>query len=528
MLLRIQVLLCDHNKVVPSWSLESRRTVSWEEKVDGFLKISGILSGFLCLDRLSPLASLLPLSLVSRRSYRRMLHHCGPLLYNHCEPVGVLHIMSRENASSSNNNAAAVIFSAELARSLSTCQVRLPPTAVGVRRIRPSSLTVQSVWRGTSIVAAAAAANNKIDTNVNRKQDDKIVYKIIDPETGVERRMTNQEKKEHRFKHREALRLAIKQDKEKKRLLREEEEKRKAAEDTDSGTSKDNQNKNLKRKSSSASADVASWLQQNSESGDHYLPFKINPSALEQELADLNGERDGVPPVVLAPCMARILIADFFQDTANVTALPPCVVNDELSTEWACQLKQAMVPAEQVRAQEDMRPMVYDLVPEAWRRRRPKSLGVIAYTTSEHSRIASKQGPHAWSLCTIRPPSAWDSDLAAVAQVLHRGTDLHIACGSKFGCDLLLYDSPRTECHAFAGLRVLSATRDSKGDFHLPLPITYDMTGYVRCLNTAGKLALLATVRKQKRPGGSELWEVAFVDLSLVKIGQTTGRKSTK
>jgi hypothetical protein len=126
-----------------------------------------------------------------------------------------------------------------------------------------------------------------------------------------------------------------------------------------------------------------------------------------------------------------------------------------------------------------------------------------------------------WSFCQIRPARPLDADVAAVVQLLHRGTNLHLSCGSKFGCDFLVYDGPRTERHAFAGLRVLHC--DKAAGF--PLPTCYDLAGYVRCLNTAGKLALLAMVVKDDESNTSR---VALVDLALEKIEQTTTRRSRK
>ena len=105
-----------------------------------------------------------------------------------------------------------------------------------------------------------------------------------------------------------------------------------------------------------------------------------------------------------------------------------------------------------------------------------------------------------------------------------------MACGSKFGCDLLLYDGSREERHAFAGLRICSCTSaDNKAlnesaevvnptdgsVVSLPLPSSYDLAGYVRCLNTAGKLALLATVISGEDGAESR---VAIVDLALEKV----------
>ena len=79
-----------------------------------------------------------------------------------------------------------------------------------------------------------------------------------------------------------------------------------------------------------------------------------------------------------------------------------------------------------------------------------------------------------------------------------------------------MYDGRRTERHSFAGLRVYhcrggvnkkkngtaatTATTNTNGDggggndLELPMPSAYDMTGFVRTMNTARKIALIAMV----------------------------------
>jgi len=125
-----------------------------------------------------------------------------------------------------------------------------------------------------------------------------------------------------------------------------------------------------------------------------------------------------------------------------------------------------------------------------------------------------------------------DDILSIVFEYLHRETNFYVSCGAKFGADYLVYDGPRDKRHAFAGLRVLSrftnsmtsssaaATSSSllstdkdltlSSETELPLPTAYSLTSFVRCLNTAGKLALLATVEEvevifpnNKNPKGS-------------------------
>jgi hypothetical protein len=377
---------------------------------------------------------------------------------------------------------AALVFSADLTRRLSTAEMRLPPTYVGVRRIRPSNSVVKSILS----VTAAPSAQKTLSSGVT--------YKIKDAVSGEERRMTAQEKKQLKNQLQNQVKEERKEAKRKRRLEKEEQE-------TDGDGKR-------KRKTPSITTILAALDGQDSR----YLPFQVDPSALEQELADLRGERDGVPPVVLAPPMARLALD-------GSPPLPKCVVNDDLAGIWASAIKKSMVPAETVRRAEDLRPMVYDLLPEVWSRVRPPSLGK---NPSKQPLPKLTEEPQAWSSFTIRDTACTtlDSDLAAVAQVLHEGTNLHVSCGAKFGCDYLLYNAPREECHAFAGLRILKGN----GNDDLPLPTTYDMTGYVRCLNTAAKLALLAFVQRQKDDDGNETLQVAFVDLPLIKIASTSGR----
>jgi hypothetical protein len=346
-----------------------------------------------------------------------------------------------------------VVFSSELTQALS--EHRLPPLYVGVRRVRPSA----------TVVAARQSSQSE------RSQP--VTFTITDPETGVERRMTRLEKKELKLKLRHEQHLEKKQRKQ-QQLLEE------AALHAEADT------KSKKRKRS-----IPDFLK-----GDHLYHLPINPAALEQEWADLAGERNKVPPVAIAPPMSRIL----FEQPLSV------VVDDRLAELWAIQLKESMQAAEQVRQAEDMRAMVYDVVPAVWNRMRPETLG-------KHETLNSSfpfKNNDSLSTFALRDASSADLERAAVIQALHSGTNLHVSCGAKFGSDYLLYEAPRDECHAFAGLRVLSS-----------IPTAYDMTGYVRCLHTAAKLALLAKVEPRSSSEGTVVYHVAFVELALIKIGPT-------
>ena len=252
-----------------------------------------------------------------------------------------------------------------------------------------------------------------------------------------------------------------------------------------------------------------------------YLNFPVDRERLAEELADLRGERDGVPPVVLPPPLCQLLLAPGTGDL--LPHFQTTVPDDELARRWATTLKESMVAAEETRhTEEGLRPLPYHLVPEVWKRMRPLPIGVAL----AKNKVAKDEAilPHesrSWAFCQIRPPTPeFDSDAAAIIQLLHNGTNLHLACGAKFGCDYLIYDGPRQDRHAFAGLRILPTRQRDV----LPTPTAYDLSGYVRCLNTAGKLALLATVVRDHQ--GSN--QVAIVDLALVKIADTTSSRPRK
>lgn len=398
-----------------------------------------------------------------------------------------------DNMTVSSTFATAVIFSTSVSRKLSTNEVRLPPNYVGVRRVRPSCCTVQTVMKGVPRV------------HKSLKRDEGVVFKVIDKDTGKERRMNGKEKKALRRKLRNEKNQELKEKKKEQMLARQQVELEKRQNEEAS-----------KRKRKTSLTEITSTLEtlQNSGDSSRYLPFNVNPVALEEEIADLRGERDGVPPVALAPSLARLLPG------SGATPLLTCVMDDDLAKNWAMALKDSMTAAEQVRRDEDMRPMVYDMIPEVWQRMRPESLGANRSLTPQCSPLDHSNDPPSWLPFTFRSQaSPTDIPMAAVTQVIHTCTDIHISCGSKFGCDYLMYNAPRDKIHAFAGLRILSV---SDGEF--PIPTSYDLTGYVRCLNTAAKLALLAMVKETKEPNGSTVHRVAIVELPLIKILSTATR----
>ena len=363
-----------------------------------------------------------------------------------------------------------VAFSASFVKILSSH--RLPPTYVGVPRRRPSSKEVQFAWRSKSDSTTPSPRH---------------VSFIVKDDSGHKRRMTKQEKKET-----------------KRRLLAEKKEEKRKRKGESMGETHGSGNEagNFKEGDVSSLKLIEQLLQSNdstkSSGAGNYHRLPVSSAAIEEELADLRGERDGVPPVALLPCMAwRTFEMGILSPQS---AIIKCELDNLLAHAWAKSLKESLRGAEDVRAHEDLRPMAYQLVPEVWRRLFPD----MSKAMDDASPVERYEGTDI-SLIPIRTRmDPLDSDKAVVCTLLHSRSNVHISCGSKFGCDFLLYDGPRTERHAFAGMRVIADGET---------PGSYDLHGYVRCLNTAGKLSLLAKVDR-----GGDVPRVAFVDLTLEKV----------
>jgi tRNA intron endonuclease, catalytic C-terminal domain len=357
---------------------------------------------------------------------------------------------------------------------------RLPPTYVGVRRVRPSTKEVQSAWVG------ATGRDDILETAAATATSTAVVFKVMN-EDGTERRMTTKEKKDLKIILRKESNCANKKRKS---------ERKEASRQHDSSASK-----NIITASTTRTTTTTTIHTNNNDSRYHQL--QVNNTALEEELADLRGDRRGVPPVLLSPPMtlqAKLVILN--EDIQR----PRYQLDDNLSKTWAISIKQGMQDAEQIRNGEDMRPMAYQVVPEVWTRLRPDTLndgvqGSLTPTANDIATTVTVTPPESsWSLVTIRQnQNLLDSANVVIIDLLYHHSKLHVSCGVKFGCDYLLYDGPRHERHAFAGLRVLSGPCNP-----------YDLAGYVRGLNTAGKLALVAKVEADGK--------VALVDLALEKI----------
>jgi hypothetical protein len=240
--------------------------------------------------------------------------------------------------------------------------------------------------------------------------------------------------------------------------------------------------------------------------GHRYVQWAVDPIQLALELADLQGgERWGTVPPVLwsAPIVAAV------KTTSTTVEL-----DDTISQVWAQSLKESMHDAEWARHQEvGIRPMPYHLVPRVWTRLRPnKSTDALwsrdllvfpgwnscSQPPPTHENNNDSKNSTAFLECTVRKPHKEYDAVATATIVALCNMGITMSCGVKFGCDFLCYDGPRHARHAFAGLRVI-APSDA-------LPTAYDLAGYTRTLNTAGKIALLATIVSGR---------LAIVDLAL-------------
>jgi len=460
---------------------------------------------------------------------------------------------SQHTNQNANSNDAVIVFSAEVVQQLD----RLEPTYVGVRRVRPSSRVVQkALLNGTSDSQSSIPGDDEYPDSQQRQQQLQADYSYTVIEDGVERRMTSQEKKAMRkqmldqkkaFKQ-EQRRIREEQE-ERERMQRKLEKKRKRQEERYGKRINNNNDSSENEQAATASSAIAldTQIQEDSMKSLAQVGMSQKRSLLEQELADIRGERHGVPPVMLPASLVHATLASkrSVLPGGMVGSMKRCsalqcnstiIVDDQMAREWAKELYESMMPALDVRGQEDMRPMAYDIIPDVWSRLRPTSLtagelenkDVDLNDKAEDTRATNTStidnSSSSWTFTTIRPPSmsSFDNDLNIVAQVIYQQSNAYISCGAKFGCDFLLYDGPRKERHAFAGLRLVTPDEGSTlqgGSF--PILSAYCIAGYVRCLNTAGKLALFATVKRDLQEDGAPIYRVAFLDLKLERIDGT-------
>lgn len=487
-----------------------------------------------------------------------------------------------------NYSHSALIYSGSLLHKLENHpSLRLPTTYVGVRRVRPSRSDVAKTSDDThrdgnkrkrcdGVKDECLASENNKEGDLSECNDEadviaaasthnktsEISFKVTNAD-GSEKRMSKQEKRELKYKLLRAKRDAekekrrieheqrIKDEQEAKRerkklkrlerrnkKLKLQEEKQEELDEQDVKEEKtchdaakdDNQQLNL------APSDIDS---------EEYVPATNN--VIDEELAALKGERSGIPPAILSPAATCVALhMNALHQKKQQHRVIKTVFDRDLTSEWANQLKESMIPAEELRAKEDMRPMPYMIVPELWNRFCPDSLftskedGITlnqAVVTSQPAddELATIQ-ENQYSLGLIRNPSPLNDEVAyLVFRHLNQYSNLHISSGEIFGCDFLLYDGKREDRHSFAGLRVYTCNKKKNDSLVYPIPSAYDMSGFVRSMNTARKLALIATVVKDEEEGGTD--RILIVDLALEKVldapthikkGVTEKRKSVR
>lgn len=264
-----------------------------------------------------------------------------------------------------------------------------------------------------------------------------------------------------------------------------------------------------------------------------------------------NGEydRDRHPPLLLLPSSLDYLS----RLSLPLPHPPPPESSSDAPCPYLSHLRLSLAAAVSLRqADVGVRPLPYVVVPEHWKRLRP----VAGEPRAGEEARGTEDGVKAHALpneailaIPLRPllprpfPGALDVLSIAVSDLLEKHEGLHVSDGAKFGADLLLYDGPRDKRHAFAGLRVYDVTRANPCEgrlaedafvvadpttFALPsptlatrspsppplsslLPSAVDMCGYVRLLNGAGKIAIVAFVDAGRR-------RVTYVDLVLEKV----------
>lgn len=405
---------------------------------------------------------------------------------------------------------AALIFSSSLAKRLETNSVRLPPTYVGVRRVRPS-------WENASSPPNEKRPSHETDEASKRPRKDTdeglfarnapgvVSYKVTNDD-GSERRMTNQEKKNRKFELR-------KQRKSDKKQMKHQPP---PTTHTHTDTREDATNVN----------GTSSNTKEGDLSQHNYHQIEVKHDEIEEELAEIRNKRP--PPAMVPAAMAHVGIRTGALPLGPAVAEPEptdvdVLVDDELAARWARAIKESMREAEVLRSRDPSRPMAYQLVPEVWNRMRPLNVQKPDGPTPPAEKSNGRDSQ--WTMVPMRKAMPSDHNFESLLfDQLHQLNGIHASCGAKFGSNYLLYDGRRDERHAFAGLRVETTTRptttgtvyfDTVLQLHLPIPSPYDLAGYVRGLNTAGKLALLATAVRSE---STRKVHVLFLDIALEKI----------
>lgn len=326
---------------------------------------------------------------------------------------------------------------------------RLPGTYIGVRRIRPSSRAV-----------ALAAVSRKKYTLIEPLPH--MTFKVADPMTGVERRMTKAEKRAAKQERQRVIKERMQQAKaaqqaEKEQIIKQDtqvdnEQQHPPQDGEDEDEKLEPSLEARVAEAAAAGANHASGEHHNDKTheaaaidndddDDKYYYFKITEASLEQELADLRGERSQVPPILLSPGQAHVAAAYNLvpPNTATTTSVDTTAIgirnipiNDEYAQQWAAALRASMMPANETRKAEDLRSMVYDIVPQVWKRLRPCFSINDDLEPSESWDASCLEETSRMTLpCTLRPPLEIDNDWNLLMQALYRGNEIHMGCGAK-------------------------------------------------------------------------------------------------
>ena len=189
-----------------------------------------------------------------------------------------------------------------------------------------------------------------------------------------------------------------------------------------------------------------------------------------------------------------LLLPDFARP--NLVARKDCEAMD--AGPYVDRVNEAINEVLTLRQEErNLRDIPYTIVAEQWTRMHPEHAAATLEALQSLSAVPTTPPPLSDSI-TLPFSHVPSTALLCVHSDLRR-LGFHVACGAKFGSDFLIYDGDRENRHAFAGVRVYESLTVN----------AYDLTGFVRALNTAGKIAVCAFVE-----GG----RVAYVDCVLEKI----------
>ncbi|GMH77030.1 hypothetical protein TrST_g5408 [Triparma strigata] len=211
----------------------------------------------------------------------------------------------------------------------------------------------------------------------------------------------------------------------------------------------------------------------------------------------------------------------------------------DLACSWVCKVEAGMEGAVKERMEEEnIRAMPYTVTPEVWKRMNPMNGEgkkgedvIVGGLATVNGPVSSDPKSHSIPFAPLPPLNAETEEAVslpattlAVAYANLQGMGLHVSCGAKFGADFLIYDGPRDGRHAFGGVRCYGYRKvvgvENEGD--VKPPRAQDLAGFVRGLNTVGKIGLLAFVEEQvERREGAVVtvgYRVGYVDLVLEKI----------